>query len=183
MGRHPRTVRAGRAPEGRNEMLDTIFGLPVHPLVIHATVAAVPAAAFAVAFSALWPRFRAWAGPLPLALAGVSLVLDPITASSGEALERRIGHNRLIERHSQLADGLLPWLIVLGAAAVAVTWVWWRERSAGVSARPRLAVMSVIGVVAVIAALGTVQQVVRIGHSGAKAAWSDVVSSRKAPGS
>ena len=52
-------------------MLDTVLGLPVHPLIVHATVVVVPTAALAVGLYAVWPRFRAWArwGPLALALA------------------------------------------------------------------------------------------------------------------
>lgn len=37
-------------------MLDTIFGLPVHPLIVHAPVVVVPAAAIAVLLATVWPR-------------------------------------------------------------------------------------------------------------------------------
>lgn len=50
-------------------MLDTLFGLPTHPLIVHATVVIVPAAALTVTVAALWPPFRMRAGPLPLVLA------------------------------------------------------------------------------------------------------------------
>jgi len=60
-------------------MFDTIFDLPVHPLVVHATVVALPAAALAVGLAAVLPRFRRWAGLLPLALASAALVLVPVT--------------------------------------------------------------------------------------------------------
>ena len=50
-------------------MLDTVLGLPTHPLIVHATVVVVPTAAVAVLLAAVWPRFRAWAGWGPLALA------------------------------------------------------------------------------------------------------------------
>ena len=46
-------------------MLDTIFGLPLHPLIVHATVVVVPTTAFLVALAAIYPRFRAWIGPVP----------------------------------------------------------------------------------------------------------------------
>ncbi len=173
-------------------MPDTIHGLPVHPLIVHATVVTVPAAALAVLLAALWPWFRQWAGVVPVALSAVALILDPLTTASGDNLERMVGPDPLIEKHSHLADGLLPWLIGLFVVALAVTWVWWRERSArtnraaadsladSAAGRPRLPVMAVIGVLAVLAAVGTAQQVVRIGDSGAKAAWSDVAQSAPA---
>ena len=42
-------------------------GLPLHPLIVHATVVIIPLAALTVILFAVWPRFRSWAGPLPLA--------------------------------------------------------------------------------------------------------------------
>ncbi len=72
-------------------MFDTIAGLPIHPLVVHATVVVVPAAAVAVLLAALWPRFRRWAGWLPLALSAASIALVPLSTSSGESLEGRVG--------------------------------------------------------------------------------------------
>lgn len=156
-------------------MLDTIFGLPFHPLVVHATVVVVPAAAVSVLLAGLWPRFRRWAGFLPLLLSVVGLVLVPLSTSSGESFERRVGHSALIEKHSQLADGLLPWMVALSVMAAAE--LVWQRRSTNKESRatPRWLPV-VISVLAVVAALGTGGQVVRIGHSGAAAAWSDVMA-------
>ncbi len=158
-------------------MLDTIFGLPAHVLIIHATVVVVPAAAVAVLLAGLWPRFRAWAGWLPLVLAAAAVALTPLSTSSGEELEKRVGASAQIEEHSHLADGLLPWVIGLLAAALvvsAVTLLARRARTGSSSVPTWLPIAA--GVLAVVAAVGTAQQVVRIGHSGATAAWSDVAS-------
>lgn len=161
-------------------VLDTIFGLPLHPLIIHATVVVVPAAALSVLLAALWPRFRRWAGWLPLGLAVAGLVLDPLSTSSGDALEHHLRHTALIERHSQLADGLLPWMLALTVTAAGLVLWHWRGRggfgSPGrhVSARWLPVTISVL---AVVASVGTTVQVVRIGHSGADAAWHGTVSS------
>jgi len=182
-------------------MLDTIFGLPVHPLVVHATTVIVPSAAVAVLLAAVWPPFRRWAGWLPLALSVLAVVLTPLSTQSGEALERRVEHSDLIEQHSELADGLLPWVIVLLVGAAALYVVARRERAAGAGATDgssapassvaaeRVAPAAVVprwllvgaAVVGLVAALGTSVQVVRIGHSGAQAAWSDSVSQTPAP--
>src|SRR3954451_6781385 len=70
--------------EETRTMLDPVFGLPVHALVVHATVVIVPTAAISVLLAAVWPRFRRWAGWGPGALAVVALVLTPISTSSGE---------------------------------------------------------------------------------------------------
>lgn len=157
-------------------MPSTIFGLPLHPLIVHATVVFVPLAVIAVAAAVLVPRFRRWAGPLPAALSLVALVLTPLSTSSGENLEHSMPHNRLIEQHAELGDQLIPFTIALFALAAAYWWLDRRRAAAGgpgAKTRDRMRVVTaLVGALAVLAAVGTGVQVARIGHSGAKAAWS-----------
>lgn len=151
-------------------MLDTVVGIPLHPLIVHATVVAVPAAAIAVALYALWPRFRAWSGWAPLALAVAALVLTPLSTSSGESLEHRVGRSALVERHAHLGDLLVWWVAPLAVLAAVLFW-WHRGRRAERSGR---ALAVAVAVLPVVVAAGTLVQVVLIGHSGAESAWSDV---------
>jgi hypothetical protein len=109
-------------------VFDTVFGLPLHPLIVHATVVVVPAGAAAVALAAVMPRFRRWAGVLPLLLSVAGLVLIPITTASGESLEHRVEETALLQQHTRMAEGLLPWMVVLTVAAAALCWVWLGER-------------------------------------------------------
>ncbi len=168
-------------------MLDTIAGLPIHPLIVHATVVIVPAAALAVALAALVPRFRRWAGIVPLGLSALAVILTPLSTQSGESLEERVGESDLVEAHAQLGDGLLKWVLLLFVGAALLYWVDWtakRAARAGTTIAPTtgrrvLAVAAIV--VALVASLGTTVQVVRIGHSGAQAAWSDVVDSTNPP--
>ncbi len=153
-------------------MFDTIAGLPLHPLVVHATEVIVPVAALTVALAALWPAFRKWARFLPLAISLLALVLVPVSTQSGEALEERVGENSLIETHSQLAEGLLPWVVGLVVVAAVMLWWYWNERKATTPRAPRW-VAVVIAVVALVVSTGTLVQAVRIGHSGATAVWSE----------
>lgn len=155
-------------------MLDTIFGLPVHPLLVHATVVGVPAAAAIVALAATWGRFRAWAGWLPVLLSTAALVLVPLSTESGEALRQRVGETALVERHAELAEGLLPWVAVLLAAAVLLAWNARRP--------PRRALAIAAVALALVGAVGSTVQVALIGHSGAKASWSDVAQSGSTSG-
>ena len=157
-------------------MFDTIFGLPMHPLVVHATVVVVPLSAVLVALAALSRRFRSWAGFLPFGASVLGLILVPISTSSGEGLQNRLPQNALIERHAELADGLLPWVIVLTVAAAALFFVHLREKSVAVGPLSR-AILAAVMVVAIIGSVGTVFQAGRIGHAGAEASWSDVGSS------
>lgn len=151
----------------------TVFGLPLHPLIVHATVVVVPTAALAMLLAAFWPRFRRWASWGPLALALLSVILVPITSSSGESLEHSLPRSELIEAHAHLGDQLLPWVIVLAVGALGLSWPLIRGLRAGLPDLPRRLTLLVVAVV-VVGALGTLVQVVRIGHSGATAAWSDV---------
>ena len=159
----------------------TVFGLPTHALLVHATVVLVPLAALAVLLHAFWPDARRRLGIVTPLLAGVALVLTPLSTQSGEVLEHQVPHSDLIERHAQLADGLLPWTIGLFVVAVGL-WLLDRRRSGRWSARGAAWLPVVAGVLAAVAVVGVVQQVVRIGHAGAEATWNGVASSSPGTG-
>jgi hypothetical protein len=152
-------------------VLDTISGLPVHPLIVHATVVVVPTAALLVALAAVHPRFRAWIGPVPALAAVVACVLVPLSTSSGEELEHHVGDSSLVEKHAQLADTLI-WLVLPLALVAVVGWWMHRRTTAGTGAVVAVAVASVV------LAGGTLVDVVLIGHSGAKAAWTGVAQQK-----
>ncbi len=148
-------------------MPNDFHGLPLHPLVVHATVVIIPLAALTVLLAAVWPRFRAWAGPLPAGLSLVGLILVPLSTSTGETLERHVPHSALLEKHTHLADGLLPWMIGL----LAVSSIGYAVHRRGRDNSVHSFVPIVLAAVTVVAVVGTAVQVVRIGESGAKAAW------------
>ncbi len=160
-------------------MPSDIFGLPLHPLIVHATAVLVPLAALLVIGVVVSPRLRAWAGPLPMALSLVALILTPLSTASGENLEHQVGESSLVEKHAELGDQLLPLTIALFVFAAAF---WWLDRRRTAATEPgstvdRMRTLTiVVGVLALVAAVGTGVQVARIGHSGAKAAWSDTGS-------
>lgn len=160
-------------------MFDTIGGLPLHPLVIHATEVLVPSAALAIAVAALWPLFRRWARFLPLGLALVSLALVPISTESGEALEERVGESALIQTHAEVAEGLLPWVFGLVVVGAALLWWSWNERK-GVAPRAPKWVALVLAVAAVSVSTGTIVQAIRVGHSGATAVWAQAAGATTA---
>jgi hypothetical protein len=105
----------------------TVFGIPTHPLTVHAAVVLVPLAVIAVVVAALWPAARRRYGPVVLILATLALLSVPVAKESGESLARRLPDTPLIQQHAATADGLLPWTAGLWIAAVAVVvlpWVW-----------------------------------------------------------
>ena len=164
-------------------MFDTIAGLPIHPLVVHAVEVIVPLAALTLLLAAVWPRFRRWAYALPLLLALGGLALVPIATQSGQLLEERVGESATLERHTQMGENLLPWVIGLAVLAAALFWLEWQSRRSvaaggGTSAArtaltrpaPRwVAIVLVVG--ALVVSTGTIVQAIQIGHSGATAVW------------
>jgi hypothetical protein len=159
----------------------TLFGLPAHALVVHATVVLVPLAALLLGLGALWPRVRRALGPLP-ALTGVgALVLVPITTSTGRTLKARLGFdNALIERHAALANGLLPWVAGLCAAGLLMLVVdgWrptaWATPTPVRVAAPTRAVRLILSLALLALAVVVIVEVARIGHAGAEAVWNGV---------
>ena len=159
-------------------MPETVFGLPTHAIVVHATVVLLPLAALVVLLHAFWPAARHRLGVVTPLLAGVALVLVPLATQSGETLEHSVRESALVERHAELADGMLPWAIGLFVVAVAL-WLLDRRRAGAPAddvSRAR-GVPIVAGVLTVVAVGGTVQQIVRVGHAGAEATWNGVVTS------
>ena len=154
-------------------MLDTIFGLPVHPLIVHATVVIVPTATFLVALAALYPRFRTWAGPVPALAALLSCVLVPLSTGSGEALQEHVRETSLVEQHQEIAGTLIWFVIPLAAIAVLGYWMQ-RKANAGTAASTGL--VAAVAVTSVLLAGATLVDVALIGHSGAKASWSKVAA-------
>jgi uncharacterized membrane protein len=162
-------------PDERTPLPSSIFGLPIHPLIVHATVVIVPSAALAVLLAAVVPRFRAWAGPLPMVLALVGLVLAPLSTATGENLEHQVGQSNLVEKHAALGDTLVWVMIPLAVTAVAM---WWLARR-GSTGR---GLTTAVSVLAVLASIGTVVDVGLIGHSGAEAAWSGLPAAKSGSG-
>lgn len=148
-------------------------GLPLHPLLVHLTSVAVPVAAVTAVLVAIWPAARRWLHAGSPIVGLIALVSVPLATSSGEWLEARTKETAALERHTHLADGLLPWAIGLFALMLG-WWVWdrygaTRVTSAGVR---RIAGIG-IPVVLIVAAIGTGVDVVLIGHAGAVSVWSD----------
>jgi len=167
-------------------VLDTIGGIPLHPLIVHAVVVLVPLASLLLLLAAVSPRIRHWAGILTPITATLALVMVPLATQSGEALEKRVDASPALEEHTELGDSLLYFVLTLAILAWAL---WFLDRRAratvtttdaaqrGAHGAPRAArsgLMTAVIVLSVVSVLATTVQVIRIGHSGASASWSDV---------
>jgi hypothetical protein len=92
---------------------ETVRGLPLHPLVVHAVVVFVPLAAFGTMVCAVWPAVRRHFGALVLAGTVVATALVPIATGSGKDFERRLGAEELVRSHQRWAERMLPSMIAV----------------------------------------------------------------------
>ncbi len=151
-------------------VFDSIFGLPVHALVVHAVVVLVPLCAVGVIVCAASPRWcERLATPL-LAVLTVSVGAAFVAKFSGEELEGRLPANSDIQQHADLG-AVTPW-VVLAFWIVVVAWLA-LERSRGREAGVTKALL----VMAVVSAFLATGQVVLTGHAGSRAVWQDVIES------
>ncbi|MBD3784320.1 MAG: hypothetical protein IE926_15455 [Micrococcales bacterium] len=163
-------------------MLDTIFGIPVHALVVHAVVVLTPLLALMILAFSVSARFRAWSGWLTVAVGALATVFSFLASSSGESLEERVGRSDLVHEHAEMGD-VLPWVVLLATLVAAVLWWVWRRDRATAPEDGRTGasgLFRILAVVGVVAAVGLAVDVTLVGHSGAKAVWSDV-GSKPAP--
>lgn len=166
--------------------MDELFGLPSHPLVVHAPVVLLPVAALGVLVMLLrhawYLRYR-WA---VLALGAVGTVGAIIAAGTGEELEERVerGESRAalqaINEHAEageLARTLAIVFLVALAAWVLIPWFLERRAEAATDAdRPATRttwLRPALMVVCAAAAIGSVVTVVDAGHSGASSVWNE----------
>jgi hypothetical protein len=140
-------------------MFDTITGLPVHPLVIHAVVVGIPVMAILTILVAVRKNLREkyswWVAGANFLLFLVTLVAK----ESGEALQEAKGGQLAIE-HGQLGS-VLPWFVLVMTAASAAV--------AGTSKNRALGPIAVV--LAILSSVAAVYWTVRTGDAGARAVW------------
>lgn len=154
-----------------------ISGLPMHVLLVHATVVFVPLAALCTLLSLLWPAARRRLGIVTPLVALLALVLVPVTAAAGAWLLDRVDTTPLINTHMQLAAALLPWVVGVFLVALA-QWLWFRygtTQAEGMRRRMGTAGSRIAGAVAVVLVVaicgGAVATLAQIGEAGSRAVW------------
>jgi len=148
-----------------------VAGLPAHPLIVHLTSVAVPIASLVALVVAFWPAARRWLSfgtPIVAFIAGISV---PLPTESGGWLESRVQMTPAVQKHVDEAHNLLPWMGLLMLAMMA-WWAWHRFAVPRINSTALLRVAAISGpVVLTVLAIGTLVDVVIIGHAGAAAAW------------
>lgn len=155
-------------------MFDTILGLPVHVLVIHAVVVLVPLGAAGVAAIAIVPPWRQRFGVAVLGITTAGLLAVPVATQSGKKLEARLNAGGIvakqIKHHRDMGNLVLYPTLALWILAAALILLDRRGRTG----RP---VIAVVAVLAVLAAGAATAQVAITGHLGSTAVWSCTIGS------
>lgn len=152
--------------------MDTIFGLPVHALVVHAVVILLPLAALAVIGMIVRPQWQRKYRWHLVALVVISTATVPLATKSGEALAGRVdqlttANKALVQAHVNSGENLTPFALLLLLMTILILWTGSRLQSR---------IKTIASVLAVIAAVGSIAEVAIIGHSGAKSVWAKTVA-------
>lgn len=115
--------------------INSLFGIPAHPLVVHAAVVLVPLAALGTAVIALWGRARRALGWVVVGLAAAAFGAVVVAQQSGEALADHVDPTALTRAHVEMGEAVLPWafgiLATAGAVMVLDTWRTREQAKAG----------------------------------------------------
>lgn len=149
-------------------LFDTVGGIPVHALVVHAVVVLVPLAAIGAVLMAVRPAFSRRFGSLVVIIAGIGAAASLVAKESGEQLALRVGEP---DPHVELGD-VMPLFASGLLVLVLVFWLFDRGIPAN---RSRPAWLVVLAVVMVIGAVAATWWTIRVGDSGAKAVWEPIL--------
>jgi TRAP-type uncharacterized transport system fused permease subunit len=164
--------------------MDTVFGLPTHPLAVHGPVVLLPLVALATVVLAVRERWRSRAGWWPVVAVAVVVVLLFVARRSGQELDEALAGAVDVSVHRRLADQtLLLGLLWLVLAAILVLVDHRRDRpparpvSAAVGGPERSLVVGsrvLAGVTAAVAVAAMIW-LIRTGHEGAYPTWRPTV--------
>lgn len=141
-------------------------------LLVHFIVVLAPLAAILVIVCGVWPPARRRLVWPTLVLAAVITVLTPLTTDAGEWLEKHVARSAAVHTHTELGDTMIYFSAALLVAALAVAAVHLREREKGSSR----ALTLIVAALSLAVSTGTIVQVYRIGKSGSRAVWGDVIT-------
>lgn len=155
--------------------MTTIAGLPAHILLLHSVVALVPLTAILLIVCTLWPAARRRLVWLVAVLAGVTLVVTPLTVTAGEWLADtgKVAGSPQLDTHMSAGEyGVYMALALVAGAALLAGLHLAGSRGHGLAVPARL----VLGVAVLTLAGGAMFAIHTIGESGAKATWGELLA-------
>lgn len=154
--------------------MSTVDGLPGHILLNHFVVVLGPLTALLALLCALWAAARQRLIWLTLALAVATLVVTPLTASTGDWLYGKIGSPPVADHHAAVGATLVYFVAALAVTVTALAVIHLRQAR---GRTVKTAARAVVAVLVVAAAVATLVQTYRVGETGARAAWGSVTAS------
>ena len=152
----------------RVTLFETILGLPLHPLAIHAAVVLVPLLVVAGVAYAVVPRLRGRIGWATVLLALVSPLCALAAKLSGDAFRARLARHGAsdgllaqVDAHRHFGTFALYFTVALAVAVLVLV----------VLRNSAFAVQVTIGVVTIVLAGVAAYYVYRTGDSGARIVW------------
>jgi hypothetical protein len=145
-------------------LFGSVAGLPLHPLVIHASIVLIPLVAIGALVMSYLPSFSRRYGKLILVIAlfaQVSLFLAKVT---GEAFEEILDKD--MGNHAELGE-IAPFITL---PMVALIYLRWRLDRSGATVGS-VWVRRLTSLALILASLASIAVIVLVGHSGAQSVW------------
>ena len=145
-------------------LFGSVAGLPLHPLVIHASIVLIPLVAIGALVMSYLPSFSRRYGKLILFIAlfaQLSLFLAKVT---GEAFEEILDKD--MGNHAELGE-IAPFITL---PMVALIYLRWRLDRSGATVGS-VWVRRLTSLALIVASLASLVVIVLVGHSGAESVW------------
>ena len=152
--------------------LDTIFGLPTHVLIVHATVVLLPIAVIGAVVLVLRRSVIHRLGWITVLVAGVGTAAAWLSRGSGEQLASRVGYP---QPHVDYGDDL-P---IHASVFFVLVLLYWLVARGIPGNRPRPWWVIVLAVAVLLGALGLLVSTIVTGHSGAEATWGAIIENTR----
>ena len=144
---------------------ETVFGIPAHPLLVHAVVVLLPLSAIGMIALVLIPKFRGKVQKYFVAGALlISTVSAYVTQESGRTLNKVEG---VSEYHQEW--GSRTFYAALALAAISAVWFW-------LDTKPKSIYQTITGILVVLVSLLAITATVLAGHSGAQSVWEEMAA-------
>lgn len=145
-------------------LFGSVAGLPLHPLVIHASIVLIPLVAIGALVMSYLPSFSRRYGKLILVIAAVAQVSLFLAKVTGEAFEEILDKD--MGNHAELGE-IAPFITL---PMVALIYLRWRLDRSGATVGSAW-VRRLTSIALVMASLASIAVIVLVGHSGAESVW------------
>jgi uncharacterized membrane protein len=159
--------------------LETLFGLPAHPLMVHLPVVIIPLAGLIAVVFAVRSQWLDRFGWGLVALSGLGALGGILAAGSGEGLEEMGESGGRVEEHAEMGElartlGIVFFLVVLGVVLARHLARKKGEGATGVWGFVGSKAGAVVAAAALVVSAGAATYTISAaGHEGAKLVWED----------